>query len=377
MPAIARVRFPSPLPQLDKDFDYLIPEGLDVEIGSIVRVPFGRGNKTKEAIVVELADASLFSGKLASITELSSTNPLVSAQQISLVQALAERYPSSAGELYAQIVPKIAKRVEKAYVSLDRNEISNPSINPYKIYQQLPVDRDFKSLVDRCSQALEQGQSSLVILPDFRDLAEFEKTLAQHGLLRNGIRHSSNDSIGVRYSNTLRSLDEVGINYGTRGACFSANKNLGLLVLVDDLDESNIEPSSPYWNSREVLMLRQELENCSILFASTSPSTDVLRLIEIGYLSCERAELSGRLVRVTDNKARLDEETFGLISKALKDGKSVLIQIANLGHASALACRNCREIRLCAECEGRVWIDAAGVTRCRNCKSRLPCFAWN
>ena len=369
MPAIARVRIPSPLPQLDKDFDYLIPENMHIETGSVVKVPFGRGTNNVEAIVVGIADESVFQGKLAFISEICGTKALVSKQQIQLVQALAERYPSSAGELYAQLLPKISKRVDKAYVYPNSTAIAESSRTPYKVYRQLSVDRDFRQLVHQCAAALDRGQSSLVVLPDFRDVEEFERVLEIEELQGRAIRHSSTDAVGTRYGNLLRSLDEIGINYGTRGACFSASRNLGLIVLVDDLDESHIEPTSPYWNSREVLLMRQELENCSLVFASISPSSDVLRLIELGYLECEKAEPVKRLVRITKSQSRLDEETFALISKALKDGKSVLLQVANLGHASALACRNCKEIRTCLECGSRVWIDAAGITRCRNCKT--------
>ena len=369
MPAIARVRIPSPLPQLDKDFDYLIPANIYIEAGYVVKVPFGRGTKTVEAVVVEIADESAFAGKLASIAEICADMALVSKQQIQLVQAISDRYPSSAGEIFAQVVPRISKRVNKTYVQSKSTDTKSNSHAPYKVYQQLQVDRNFRKLVLQCIEALERGESSLVVLPDFRDLEEFERVLSVEGIQDRAIRHSSTDAVGIRYRSVLRSLDEVGINYGTRGACFSASLNLGLIILVDDLDESHIEPTYPYWNSREVLLMRQELENCSLVFASTSPSSDVLRLIEIGYLKCEKAQTSKRLVRTTKNQSRLDEETFGLISKALKDGKSVLIQVANLGYASALACRNCKEIRTCSDCGSRVWIDAAGITRCRNCKS--------
>ena len=369
MPAIARVRIPSPLPQLDKDFDYLIPANMHIEVGHVVRVPFGRGTKTVEAVVVEIADESAFTGKLASISEICADKTLVSKQQIELVQAISERYPSSAGELFAQVVPRISKRGNNTYVHSKSTDTKSNSHAPYKVYQQLQVDRNFRKLVLQCIEALEKGESSLVVLPDFRDLEEFERVLSAEGIQDRGIRHSSTDPVGVRYRSVLRSLDEVGINYGTRGACFSASLNLGLIVLVDDLDESHIEPTSPYWNSREVLLIRQELENCSLVLASTSPSSDVLRLIEIGYLNLEKAQTSKRLVRTTKNQSRLDEETFGLISKALKDGKSVLMQVANLGHASALACRNCKELRTCLDCGSRIWVDAAGITRCRNCKS--------
>ena len=146
MPAIARVRIPSPLPQLDKDFDYLIPANMHIEVGHVVRVPFGRGTKTVEAVVVEIADESAFTGKLASISEICADKTLVSKQQIELVQAISERYPSSAGELFAQVVPRISKRGNKTYVHSKSTDTKSNSHAPYKVYQQLQVDRNFREI---------------------------------------------------------------------------------------------------------------------------------------------------------------------------------------------------------------------------------------
>ncbi len=53
MPLVAKVRFSSPLPQLDKEFDYLVPIELSstIHFGQLVEVPFGPGGKAKTGIV--------------------------------------------------------------------------------------------------------------------------------------------------------------------------------------------------------------------------------------------------------------------------------------------------------------------------------------
>ena len=47
--------------QLDKTFQYAIPEELDgtVEIGSVVRVPFGKGNRMITGYVVAMSATHL------------------------------------------------------------------------------------------------------------------------------------------------------------------------------------------------------------------------------------------------------------------------------------------------------------------------------
>ena len=50
---VARILFPMPLPE---PFDYLIPEGMDVEPGSYVRAPLGKYERTGVVWAVEQAD---------------------------------------------------------------------------------------------------------------------------------------------------------------------------------------------------------------------------------------------------------------------------------------------------------------------------------
>ena len=48
MTLIAKVRIASPLPALDKEFDYLVPDNIaELGFGQLVRVPFGPDKKQK------------------------------------------------------------------------------------------------------------------------------------------------------------------------------------------------------------------------------------------------------------------------------------------------------------------------------------------
>ena len=54
------------------------------------------------------------------------------------------------------------------------------------------------------------------------------------------------------------------------------------IIIVDDLDFSNYETRHPYWNVRDVALLNSE--NFSINFYAHSPSLELLRLKELGWL---------------------------------------------------------------------------------------------
>jgi primosomal protein N' (replication factor Y) len=375
---VASVVFASPLPQLDKEFDYLIPEELEagIKLGVQVEVPFGSGKKPKTGIVVGIDGKSDFTGKLLEVNGVTSPLEVLSREQYKLAQAVASRQAGIVGELLSSAIPKRSKRAEAKFVLQSSADLSTND-QPVVTRQYLtPAHLDGDKHANWAIQFIEllrpesaKGRSVLVVLPDYRSVGEFEAALEANSLSRQAFRQSSSDGAIDRWTNHLHAVHQEGlIVYGTRGAAFAPCKNLGLILIWDDGDDSHHEQSSPYWNSRDVLLQRSELENVSIVFSSHSPSAEVSRLVEIGYLSHIDHSGAKPLVRVTQGSERLDQETFALVSKTLKNNSPVLIQIANLGFATALVCTSCKEVQRCVDCQTALWLDPAKVIRCRGCK---------
>lgn len=382
MTGYAKIRFPSALPQLDKEFDYAIPDGLEVKLGQLVSVPFGKNKALKTGLVVDTSAKSEFADKVLPIQGIESAKPLITIEQLILAVAVARRQAGSVGELLSQILPKRFKRAESGYKELSAKPIaSTPASKVAKeldVLERVFAELDFTSANGFYDWALQfallgaeqlrLGNSSLVVLPDFRSVELFELALTKLSLLGNSIRNESSDTGSERYTNYLRSLDEVAIVYGVRSTSFMPAKNLGLILLLDDADESHIEQSAPYWNSRDVLLQRQELGKAKMLVSSLSPSTEMLRLLDLGYFKRVSLQSAKPLVRITDNHTRLDDETFGYISNCLKSGKPVLIQTATLGQSAGVACKKCRELRKCPDCGGRIWVNSLKNLACHSCK---------
>ncbi len=390
MPLVAQVRFSSPLPQLDKEFDYLVPDELQNQIGfgHLVEVPFGLGGKLKTGVVCGIAIDDNPREKLLSIQEVISALPVFTEGQMNLCVAVAERQAGAVGELLSVSIPKRYQRAEAkfenthaSFISVEAAEdatlLSSLQKNQKVYFQPKFLDGSSVApdwalqIVYACLDQFASGKSSLVVLPDFAELARFERALEHLSATSTGIRHTSSETGSNRYLNHLTAITRVGINYGLRGAAFAPAKNLGLIAIWDDGDESHIEQTAPYWNSREVLLQRAELEQTKLVIASHSPSAEVIRLIDIGYLKHIESIQEPANVVITDLSDRLDAQTFALISTLLSSGKPVLLQIANAGWATALVCVSCKEVRSCPTCAGPVWVDPSGKIRCRSCKLQL------
>jgi len=382
---IAAVRFASPLPQLDQEYDFLIGPNMSLEIGSLVEVPFGSGKKAKTGVVVSLKTESEHKGSLAEISAVLSPFAQTTAEVLELCNMVASRQGAAVGELLAVALPKRFVRTEKLLAEVSDLEVPETALNS-KILDSLANTKRVHYTPDllasvsdipawaiefatACWKELLSGNSSLVVLPDYREVRHFELALEHLALTSLALRHSSSDKGSTRYLNHLTALRQPRINYGTRAASFTPAKNLSLMMIWNDGDESHTEQTAPYWNSRDVLLQRQELQQNNLVLASHSPSSDVLRLVGIGYFKAVESSGTKPLARITESFTRLDDETFGLVSKSVQEQKSVLIQIANLGFASAIACSNCKHLRKCPVCSNGIWIDPNGQYRCRNCKS--------
>ena len=116
---IARVVIDSPLPQLDRLFDYSIPQEMVSQVitGVRVRVKFGRSKSLLDGFVVEVVESSEFSGELNPISELVSAVPVLDPEIYKLVRAVADRQASTASDVLRLAIPDRSVAVEKKWLA--------------------------------------------------------------------------------------------------------------------------------------------------------------------------------------------------------------------------------------------------------------------
>ena len=71
---------------------------------------------------------------------------------------------------------------------------------------------------------------------------------------------------------------------GNRSAVYAPVHDLGLVALWDDGDPLLAEPLSPGVHARDAALLRQELDGGALLFAGHTRTTDVERLVAVGWV---------------------------------------------------------------------------------------------
>lgn len=436
---IARLLIDSPLPQLDRLFDYAIPAELaeSVAVGTRVKAPLRTAGRVVEAYVVEIATEEDAGRALSELDSVVTTVEMLPPRLYRLARAVADRAAGSASDVLRLAVPKRMVRAEKAWRA--REGSAPPAVDPRSLalahellsaYPELvsrieararlavdapprlavpgffphppvrtgdvhasrhdephpdpadagavaqdhddsaaePVPAWAQLLAAAATTTLAAGRSAVIAVPDHRDLDHLALALSAYVPADSIVRHDAGQTGPERYAGYLRTLEHAPcIVIGNRSAVYAPVHDPGLVALWDDGDPLFEEPLAPYVHARDAALVRQGLEECALLFLGHTRTSDVQRLVEIGWVAetpAARREsanvvLSG--AREEEHGARIPSSAFRAAKEALGTGP-VLVQVARPGFAPTLVCADCRASARCAECGGPLHARSRGAT---------------
>ncbi|MHA6668076.1 primosomal protein N' family DNA-binding protein [Homoserinimonas sp. A447] len=404
---IARVLIDSSLPQLDRLFDYSIPDYLaDAAVPGVrVKVPLRSAGRIAEGFIVELVDSVDYTGVLSELDSVASPVRVLAPEVYTLARRLADRAAGSANDVVRLAVPKRQVRVEKAWLSAQTPVLSPVEANSVQDYPsdafeavlehggrlavdaiprlvQLPdgswVGHWAVTLAALATQVVASGKSAILAVPDYRDQEQLQLALAAMLPADRLVRLDARQANPERYRDLLACLDgQARVIVGNRSVVYAPARNLGLIGLWDDSDPLHAEPLSPYVHTRDAALVRQEQQGGALVFLGHTRSTEVQRLVEHGWATevrPQRAYLPKVIPTAgqgADNPhaafARIPSSAWQLARDAVRDGP-VLVQVARPGYAPRLACDSCGQSARCTVCEGPLGMKSArGAPSCHWC----------
>ncbi|MFM6971367.1 MAG: hypothetical protein ACKOWH_02110 [Rhodoluna sp.] len=378
----ARVQIDSPLPQLDSLFDYSIKDGQDVKVGSRVEVNFGKSKQKTGGYVVEISDTTEHQGVIAPLNNVITNATILKPEIYQFCRNIADRQAVSISDVIKLAIPNRSIAVEKLWLEADwKYATPKKVLEPVRKHEviQLRSDESDLSWAQRAEaliiEALNKNESVIVCVPDFRDQKLVKERLHQSISSDKIVDYSSANKPSTRYAEFLRCLsDESVVVVGSRSALYAPVLNLGLIIVWDDGDSSHQEIASPYIHSREAALIRQELEQCSIVFLSHVVSSEMYRLREIGYLQATEAEIVPSRINVVKSDARIAGEIWKSIRSAIASGP-VLVQVAAKGISASSYCANCGTRADCKNCSGPLKVNQSNQLQCRWCNAFNNDFA--
>lgn len=388
MPRFAQVVAKSNLIQLDRVFDFVIPEPLSekIQFGQQVSFPFGRTKKLQQGFVVGLTETSEYA--TSELDSIIHEDPVLLPEIYELARAVADRQCVALGEILGAAIPD-----HMARTAIEANEILGQpatlklpfSLKP-DLSEKAAVLTSAKSFVvgeeqwadwahlmlASASRQLGAGKSAILIVPDQKDIDELVGLAEISGLGPWVVSYLPAQKKSDRFRAFHKALMQgQSLVIGTRSAIYAPARNLGLIAVYDDLDDSLREQGSPFTHARELAMMRAG-SAIELMMLAPYRSVEVQRLIEIGYLSDHEIVAPPARISYTEPGVRFDEGAFKLVRERLGVGP-VLVLLPRKGSSAALYCQGCGE-RLRCSCGGMIWEPSENRAICRICnKPHVKC----
>ncbi len=381
MNAVARVVAESNLIQLDREFDFLVPDHLRsaIKTGQRVKFEIGRSKKAHTGFVTDLAEQSPYA--TSELLEIVSETAVLTPEIYSFARQVADRQSVAIGEILALAVPDHMPRVSIQHTP-QFELIANPFTEP-KLDKSLGTRSAVLSAARNLSfsgerfpdwvhlfafhavEKLVAGQSSILIFPEQSQLKLLKRIFSLAGLGDALVEFGSGQKKSERFQSFHRSLiPSATIAIGTRSAIYAPVHNLGMVALFDDLDDSLKEQGSPFTHARELALMRSS--NRALVLAANYRSVEVQRLVEIGYLSDHTLVSPPARIAFSEPSLRMDRASFELIRERVDQGP-ILVLLPRKGNSPAAFCAGCGGKLRCRNCGGPIWEPGAGSFACKLC----------
>lgn len=402
---MARVAVDLPLANLDRPFDYAVPEELDAMAQPGVRVKVRFAGRARDGFILARAESGERSD-LASLQKVVSAEPVLTSGVIELVRAVADHYAGSFADVVRTAVPPRHAATEKAAApAYPAPEQAEPTTGPLSDYPgsshlldalcaagrpraawtvlpgTAPAGDWAAGFAQAAAATLAGGRGALLLVPDARHLARLVAVVERRFGRGTFAVLSADAGPATRYRNFLATVrGGVRLVLGTRAAAFAPVHDLGLIALWDDGNDAWAEPHAPYWHAREVVALRAHLAGCGLLLAAHARTAEVQQLVARSWLADLRlapgeARRRAAAIRTASTAgpwdphagaARLPHDAFAVVRAGLAAGP-VLVQVPRSGYLPVLACATCRAVARCPSC-GQALSDPGGSgLQCRWC----------
>ncbi|HYV12932.1 MAG TPA: primosomal protein N' [Pyrinomonadaceae bacterium] len=215
------------------------------------------------------------------------------------------------------------------------------------------------------SKALSLGRSAMMLVPEIALTPVFSRRLRARFGDQVAIFHSSLQK-GERFDEWTRVRNgDARVVIGTRSAVFAPVKKLGLIVVDEEHESSYRQQESPYYNARDVAIVRAQKESATVVLGSATPSLESFHNARKGkyhFVSlperigarpmAEAKIIDMRNVFVRHGKPRVfSDELLEAIRETRERGEQSIILLNRRGYSSFILCRSCGETVQCPNCD--------------------------
>jgi primosomal protein N' (replication factor Y) (superfamily II helicase) len=399
-PRIARVVVEVEPYHLDRPFDYLVPDDLEVEVGQRVQVVFA-GRSVRGLVVGVGSDSEVPVERLRPLRRQLGTHVWVRPDELEVLRWAARRFGAPVGDVVRHALPARTVDVERRAETAGwfppgraRRPSSDPAPAPDVLarawadygdggtrlgaavdagsgsflWRPRPGEDVAARLAELVQRCLAGGRGVLLLVPDPASPVA-DAVVAAAGDLVVDLR--GGPSPRLHYRGWLEARCGVArVVVGERGAVWTPLDRLGLAVVVDEANPAFKERRSPRHHAREVALERARRAGGVGLLVGTVPSAEAWRLLRGRRLTAvtpsREAERRARpRVQVVDTRlpgtrARLPREAMAALRAATEAGAYGVLLAGRRGEGRAIVCADCGERHRCPTCESSLSLVRQG-----------------
>lgn len=259
---------------LDKEFDYLIPDGLGVSAGMRVLVDFNR--RKRVGLVIGKKSGSKFK-KLKTLIEALDKQPLLDAEKLRLGQALSRIYPYSPAEFLFMMLPAYLKDKRKTD-SFPASAAEVSEVKPLREFVKAEAFvsryRNYRELI---IQSLKKG-SVLICFPQLSFL-EKARVLIEDDLDIKALVLDSRQSPKSLFKSWKESRGNALI-LGSRMSVLYYPPDLKLIVAEEANSPHYLYQEKPFHNLIDIAELICGLKNIDLILSSDYPALSTYQAIK-------------------------------------------------------------------------------------------------
>ncbi len=357
---------------LDKEFDYLIPADLDafVEVGTVVRVELhGRRIGGWVRSIADVGAVVRPVDQLKPIAKVTGHGPW--SEIFELAEWASVRW--AARRIRPFLVTAGPDRAVRTLPS-DRRTGAAPAPQSPATSSLLAAGGGVLRLPPRADVmpsvlSVAAFGPALVIVPEHSTATLLATRLRRAGL-----------SVALMPGEWAVAAGGVDVVVGTRSAAWAPCPGLAAALVVDEHDEALQEERSPTWHARDVVVERCRRAGVPYVLVSPVPTlVSVEQYAGAGgvvHPPVVRERAGWPTVVIVD---RSDEEPWkrSLVTSALieriRNPELTVVCVSNItGRARVLACRSCRSLIRCEQCDAAVGLGDDGRLTCRRCAAVRP-----
>ena len=354
-------------------------------IGIVISVPLK--TTVKDALIIaEVQKPAFDTAEIVSVS-----NKYYSNQQIEIAKFISEYYFSSFSEAISLFLPyrrsgcphpdmNLKKEVSDMHIKNVGEGTPRPTLTEIqqKAYNQL-LQKD-KSLlfgvtgsgkteifISLFAKMLEEGKTSIFLMPEISLTPQMEKRLKVYFGDTVAMWHSKLTK--KKKESILAGIEEGSIRIiaGARSALFVPLRNLGLIVVDEEHDDSYKAMTRPRYHARDVAVLMGQKLGAKVVLASATPSMSSYHKYDVVKLDKPFVEAKKRYTFITGNN--IDKTMLKALHKNYHTQAQSLLFLPTRGNFKYLYCQACGKTHLCPYC-------SVGMALHRN-KRHLKCHYCN